>query len=149
MLPPLQNLANQTPSDNPDYANLSEAAQEIKKVSEHIEKSKSQMDSKAKIVEIQQRLGPNALPNGMNLVAPHRVFVREGQMSVKTTMPSKTKTGTCYVFAFNDILLVAKQTGTFSKEMKVTDIVFYSDVRLEDPRDEGTYIGLALPKCCI
>jgi hypothetical protein len=139
-----QNLVNQTPQDHADYGNLSEASQEIKKVSEHIEKSKTQMDGKAKIIEIQQKLGPNALPNGMNLVAPHRVFVREGQMSVKTALASKTKSGTCYVFAFNDILLVAKQTGTFSKEMKVAEIVFYSDARLEDPKDEGSNILLEI-----
>lgn len=99
--------------------------------------SKESAEGRSKLMEIQKRVGA-ALPQGMNLVAPHRFFVREGNMQFKNSEgKTPTKTNGCNVYVFNDLMVVTKSKGTFNKEEKVAAVCFFHECKVETAGGES------------
>lgn len=119
-------LVNMTPSD-PDYNEVKESQQLVRKVVEYIAQARSDLDSRNKIIVIQQRVA--SLPSNLNLVAPHRVLMREQDMDVRPSDAKKTKD--MHVYAFNDMILLTRTKGLVSKEEVCETIISYHDHRIE------------------
>lgn len=119
-------LVNMTPSD-PDYNEVKESQQLVRKVVEYIAQARSDLDSRNKIIVIQQRVA--SLPSNLNLVAPHRFLVREQDMDVRPHDAKKSK-DMC-VYAFNDMILLTRTKGLVSKEEVCEAIISYHDHRIE------------------
>jgi hypothetical protein len=119
-------LVNMTQTDQ-DYNELKESQLLVRKVTEYISQARSAMDSRNKIIVIQQRVG--SLPQGLNLVAPHRVLLRELDMDVRPHDAKKAKDMT--VYAFNDMILLTRTKGLVSKEEVCEAIISYHDHRVE------------------
>jgi len=120
-------IVNMLPTDT-DYNEVKESHKLLRKVVEYIAQAKSAMDSRNKIIVIQQRVGN--LPSGLNLVAPHRVLLRETDMDVKAPDAKKPKDMT--VYAFNDMILLTRTKGLVSKEEVCEAIISYHDHRIEN-----------------
>lgn len=119
-------LVNMTPSD-PDYNEVKESQQLVRKVVEYIAQARSDLDSRNKIIVIQQRVG--SLPSNLNLVAPHRVLLREQDLDVRSHDAKKAKD--MHVYAFNDMILLTRTKGLVSKEEVCESIISYHDYRIE------------------
>lgn len=106
-------------------------------MAEQMKASKESAEGRSKLMEIQKKVGA-ALPNGMNLVAPHRFLVREGAMQFKNSEgKTPTKTNSCVVYAFNDMMVVTKSKGTFNKEEKVAAVCLYHECKVETAGGES------------
>lgn len=129
-------LVNMT-SNDPDYNELKESQVLVRKVAEYIAQARSAMDIRNKIIVIQQRVV--SLPQGLNLVAPHRVLLRELDMDVRAHDAKKPKEMT--VYAFNDMILLTRIKGLVSKEEVCEAIISYHDHRIEsaNENDRGVF----------
>jgi hypothetical protein len=119
-------IVNMLPTDQ-DYNDLKESQQLVRKVAEYIAQARSAMAIRNKIIVIQQRV--SSLPQGLNLVAPHRVLLRELDMDVRAADAKKAKDMT--VYAFNDMILLTRTKGLVSKEEVCEAIISYHDHRVE------------------
>lgn len=120
-------LVNMTAGADPDYNEVKESQQLVRKVVEYIAQARSDLDSRNKIIVIQQRVA--SLPSNLNLVAPHRFLVREQDMDVRPHDAKKAK-DMC-VYAFNDMILLTRTKGLVSKEEVCEAIISYHDHRIE------------------
>lgn len=119
-------LVNMSSTDQ-DFNELKESQLLVRKVAEYIVQARSAMAIRNKIIVIQQRV--NSLPQGLNLVAPHRVLLRESDMDVRAADAKKAKDMT--VYAFNDMILLTRTKGLVSKEEVCEAIISYHDHRVE------------------
>lgn len=131
-------IMNMVPQD-PDYNDLKESQQLVRKVTEYIAQARSAAEARNKIIVIQQRV--SSLPQGLNLVAPHRVLMRELDMDVRAHDSKKAKEMT--VYAFNDMILITKTKGLVSKDEVCESIISYHDHKLE-PATEGDRAGFKM-----
>jgi len=76
----LKELLKFTPESHVDYQNLKEAANAVTEVNVYINRKKQEQDNRLKIVALQEMI-KSAVP--LVLVAPHRLFVRQGPLFVK------------------------------------------------------------------
>lgn len=129
-------LVNMTPSD-PDHNEVKESQQLVRKVVEYIAQARSDLDSRNKIIVIQQRVA--SLPSNLNLVAPHRQLMREQDMDVRSSDAKKAKD--MHVYAFNDMILLTRTKGLVSKEEVCEAIISYHDHRIElaSENDRSTF----------
>jgi hypothetical protein len=84
----LKELLKFTPESHVDHQNLKEAADAVTEVNVYINRKKQEQDNRLKIVALQEMI-KSAVP--LLLVAPHRLFVRQGPLLVKrNNEPSST-----------------------------------------------------------
>jgi actin-related protein len=108
----LKELLKFTPESHVDHQNLKEAADAVTEVNVYINRKKQEQDNRLKIVALQEMI-KSAVP--LLLVAPHRLFVRQGPLLVKrNNEPSSTA---CVVFMFTDLLIVTTQSKTSDKSL--------------------------------
>jgi len=95
----LQDLLKHTPNWHADHCNLEEALARLKEIATGINEKKRESENQARVLQIEKE-EISGQPNP--LVAPHRTFVREGD--VQRVEGDKRKPG--HLYLFNDILLV-------------------------------------------
>jgi len=74
----LQDLLRYMPEDHKDYKNLNSALDKMSQIAQHVNERKREYENLKKIVDIQ-----SCFIGIDNLVAPHRRFIREGELKVK------------------------------------------------------------------
>jgi len=98
----------------------------MSQIAQYVNERKREYENLKKIVDIQSYfVGIN------NLVAPHRRFIREGELKVKGDKK--------IFFLFNDILLHCKKQLTFTtnSQYKVIEVFSLMDIDLTDVSDSG------------
>lgn len=119
--------------NNPDYLHIKDGLQLVRKINSYILDLKSTMNSRNKIIEIQQRV--SGLPPQMTLVAPHRIFIHQTNLEIRTLDSKKRKDVTAY--AFNDMILITKTKGVLSKEFCLYIISYYDFKLIDSPTTEN------------
>ncbi len=95
----LKELLKFTPESHVDYQNLKEAADAVTEVNVYINRKKQEQDNRLKIVALQEMI-KSTVP--LVLVAPHRLFVRQGPLFVKRN--NETAPTACVVRAMTSSL---------------------------------------------
>mmetsp|Transcript_12481 Transcript_12481/g.25415 ORF Transcript_12481/g.25415 Transcript_12481/m.25415 type:complete len:1063 (+) Transcript_12481:142-3330(+) len=111
----LETLIKNTHPSNPSYSGLKKDLDVIKKVAAHIDSSITSREEAKKLAEIQGLFHGN-----VELVAPHRKFI------MRQKMKKVTKSGTLVdreFFLFNDMLLYGTDDVTFSKQLRLRQVM--------------------------
>lgn len=104
----LSDLLKRTGAEHPHYARLLEARDKLSFIADHINLGKAEAENRAVLLQIQEKC------EGLdNIVDPHRKFVREGQLNF---LVRGTETKPCYIFLFNDLMLIGTVLGKLSRK---------------------------------
>lgn len=98
----LKELLKQTPPTHPDVPLLTKAVEDVHQIAMTINDQKRLNENMTKMLQIQNVLGPKA----PDLIQPHRRIVKEG--SLQLVQRGGTELVSCYVFLFNDSLLLTQ-----------------------------------------
>eukprot|EP01117_Protostelium_nocturnum_P009593 TRINITY_DN3423_c0_g1_i1.p1 TRINITY_DN3423_c0_g1~~TRINITY_DN3423_c0_g1_i1.p1 ORF type:complete len:856 (+),score=301.11 TRINITY_DN3423_c0_g1_i1:98-2665(+) len=101
----LQEYLKNTEKNHHDYPNLREAVDSVHKIGITINESKRRAENLSKIIEIQRRLEGTY---SVNLVEPHRTFVKEGS-AFRENKENATVDYSSYLFLFSDAILVTQK----------------------------------------
>jgi len=125
----LQDLLRYMPEDHKDYKNLNSALDKMSQIAQHVNERKREYENLKKIVDIQ-----SCFIGIDNLVAPHRRFIREGELKVKGDKK--------IFFLFNDILLHCKKQLKFSinVQYKVIEVFSLAEIDLTDVSENAFLI---------
>lgn len=126
----IKSLVGRLSVDHPDYTSLKTALSELNKVGEHIFYSKSAQENRNKIVAIQSKVV--GIPNGLNLVAPHRRFLKESTLQMRSSQSKKGKINNVNIYAMNDMMLVVREKGIMGKQLICKHVISYHDATLEE-----------------
>ncbi len=94
----LSELLRYTADTHPDHNNIKNAHQLVIEINLHVDEKKRLDENKRKVLEIDRLIVGGKKHD--NLVAPHRVFVREGDLT--------SDTNTFRVYLFNDICVICR-----------------------------------------
>eukprot|EP01119_Soliformovum_irregulare_P026201 TRINITY_DN9942_c0_g1_i2.p1 TRINITY_DN9942_c0_g1~~TRINITY_DN9942_c0_g1_i2.p1 ORF type:complete len:828 (+),score=248.48 TRINITY_DN9942_c0_g1_i2:51-2486(+) len=99
----LEALEKCTLDENHDKPNLMSALHQIRIVADQVNENSRKEENRQKVVQIQHELAGD-----FDLVAPHRIWIREGVL--KMSFPESEVTGSFYYycFLFNDLLLATQ-----------------------------------------
>eukprot|EP00026_Physarum_polycephalum_P006886 Phypoly_transcript_06939.p1 GENE.Phypoly_transcript_06939~~Phypoly_transcript_06939.p1 ORF type:complete len:369 (+),score=54.34 Phypoly_transcript_06939:492-1598(+) len=98
----LADLAKNTDPSHPDYKNLKTATEKMLLIANDINEAIRVSENRNKVLDIQSSILP---PNTVSLIAPHRMFVRQGVLTKICRKSNKRFT----FFLFTDLLLYADQ----------------------------------------
>ncbi|KAH3732447.1 protein piccolo [Pelomyxa schiedti] len=122
----LQGLLATSVPDHPDFANLQAVVEKLKIVNDHIEEFSRLHQKKKKVADLQRRL--NMSNYNINLVEPHRIFVREGMLSKVCRKTIKKR----MFYLFSDILMYGK---IVTNEFIFSRVLTLDNLRVDDLPD--------------
>jgi len=110
----LDELQRRTPEDDPALGDMKAAAERIKRVTESINKSLHTKDDAGEIRELMEKFDKD--DRFVDLVAPDRKLIIDGPLKKHFSKVSRhiTKTKQYRFFLFNDILVYAAESRSFS-----------------------------------
>eukprot|EP01105_Mastigella_eilhardi_P019625 TRINITY_DN4633_c0_g1_i2.p1 TRINITY_DN4633_c0_g1~~TRINITY_DN4633_c0_g1_i2.p1 ORF type:complete len:390 (+),score=87.26 TRINITY_DN4633_c0_g1_i2:616-1785(+) len=97
----LEDLVKHTAPAHPDYKHLEESLVTINQVAKEVNEEMKAQEARKKLLDMQARVG-----SCFQLVAPHRVFVREGLVWKVCRKTNKRRT----FLLFNDLLIYGEDT---------------------------------------
>lgn len=98
----LKAIVDNTDSLHPDFKPLNTAVQLMSDNAAYVNTKILEAANLRKVMDIQQEL------NFQDLVAPHRTFVKEGNLFLRKPTQDKTEEGPVKVFLFNDMLIITE-----------------------------------------
>eukprot|EP00003_Mantamonas_plastica_P006507 TRINITY_DN15316_c0_g1_i1.p1 TRINITY_DN15316_c0_g1~~TRINITY_DN15316_c0_g1_i1.p1 ORF type:complete len:361 (-),score=118.43 TRINITY_DN15316_c0_g1_i1:28-1110(-) len=120
----LADFIKKTPESHPDYEGLQLALGKMKEVANEINEAIRSRENRDKILSIQERC-----TGGVQLVEPHRVFVKEGELGKF----SRKKVQRKYFCLFNDKLIYG--TVEIGDKINVSRQLDVSSMRVQDVED--------------
>ena len=133
----LKELLKNTPEDHPDFAFTEKALRSIEEVADHVNGMLESHSNQKKVLEIQSTLWSlrGRVPE---LVAPHRRFIREGELKKYQTSTKKFRS--FHVFLFSDMLVYSTEMmGSLTTRRHYhNSLKFYSVQRVDDLA--GTFV---------
>jgi hypothetical protein len=142
-----QAIIDHTPESSSDKERMISVVKTIKSIYEQVEKKYRGSDEVGKVLEISNRI--SGLPDGLDLVAPYRVFVKEGPLDMTQSDWKKTKPQSYFVFLFNDLLVVAKKPSKFTSGSRryICELVLkLHECHIDRTRDGRAAFVLFMPK---
>jgi hypothetical protein len=142
----LQSLISLTPKDHPDYKTLEEAQNVIHSVNQEIQEKNREREDRGKILEISNKI--TGMPPRVALVAPHRVFFKEGPLEMKQSDWKKQRASSFFVFLFNDMVLVTKKPSKLStsRRFAVEAIINLHETHLDHGEEDRVAFSLYVSK---
>jgi len=127
----IRELIKDTPENHVDYLNLLEAKKTIEKLCRTFNMKKQEQETRRKLFDIQQAI---ISPAPMLLMAPHRLYVRDGplQFTHKGQMETSGQ-----VFLFNDIMLLTKTKKEKDRKGEVTRYPYVTTITLKNTTFKG------------
>jgi len=125
----LTDLLKYTPEDHVDYKPLQDALQVMLKIAKDINNSMKQGQNRHIILSIQESFVN--LTKGFSFIAPHRLFINQGNVSKVCRKATKSRT----LFLFNDILVVASTSLNSTNKYVLHHRYELSHLRIEDVPD--------------
>jgi len=98
----LKAIAENTDSFHPDFKSLNKAIELMSDNATYVNKKIAEAANLRKVMDIQQEL------NFQDLVAPHRTFVKEGNLHLRKTGQDITQESQVKLFLFNDLLVITE-----------------------------------------
>lgn len=135
----MKELLKHTHEQHPDHMFVHKALEDVQEVADHIDARMSANEKEAKVLEIQSNLWV-AMGEVPTLVAPGRTLVMEGP--VTKVRPNGTVNKNYYLFAFNDILVLATTNSLFGSKYYFRRTLDYHGAIPAD--DEATRLGVVL-----
>lgn len=132
-------LLKATREDHPDHSLLGKALAKIKEVAQLVNARMTASDMEAKVLEIQGSLW-TATGSVPELVAPGRVFIKEGAVAKVSTAGVIKRN--YYLFCFNDIVVYATTNPLFRNKYHFHKALDYYGAFPAD--DEAKRLGLTL-----
>eukprot|EP00939_MAST-03C_sp_MAST-3C-sp1_P000879 g879.t1 len=97
----LDRLLKYTPADHRDHESLKMCLSSVSQVADYVNQGITEKENRIKVWEVQQTL----VPPPSDLIAPHRVFVREGVLEKVCRRTNKAR----YFFLFNDLIIYGER----------------------------------------
>eukprot|EP01117_Protostelium_nocturnum_P002384 TRINITY_DN1305_c0_g1_i9.p1 TRINITY_DN1305_c0_g1~~TRINITY_DN1305_c0_g1_i9.p1 ORF type:complete len:491 (-),score=100.28 TRINITY_DN1305_c0_g1_i9:1423-2895(-) len=117
----LTDLIKRTPESHPDYSNLKSSLEKMTSTAQVVNEAIKAGENRQKILDIQ-----SSFLGKMQLLEPHRLFIREGALSKVCRKSTKSR----WFFLFNDLLIHASLTSI--NKYTSHQIWKLSDIRTED-----------------
>eukprot|EP01130_Rhizamoeba_saxonica_P014310 TRINITY_DN6245_c0_g1_i1.p1 TRINITY_DN6245_c0_g1~~TRINITY_DN6245_c0_g1_i1.p1 ORF type:complete len:628 (-),score=130.52 TRINITY_DN6245_c0_g1_i1:87-1970(-) len=139
----LDTLLKYTDDDHPDYKNICNATVLLKDVSKFVDTSVQDLEDRFKVMDMNKRF-----IMGKNLVAPHRVFVKEGIL-VKRSLTDESLQRR-HVYLFSDVFITATLLiGGKQKQDKIIPLVTAWVVDKPDAHYSNSFYLASSVKCHI
>jgi len=122
----LKELLKYTPKEHVDWKNITDALDRITEVNMWINKKKQEQDNRMKILALEEMIKS---PIPLVLVAPHRLFVRQGPLLCKRAGVDKDNIS-IILFMFNDMAVLTKQLKATAYDY--LDKIMFQKTELKD-----------------
>ncbi|KAJ3106972.1 Myosin 10A, isoform D [Phlyctochytrium planicorne] len=130
----LREVLRNTDAEHPDYANLQKALLKIETVVTIVNEGSRQAEVVHKMIELQNRFTQR-----VNIVAPSRILKKSGTLDMIVSNERKRRE----IFLFNDMLLMAKQTGGDGEKLKLVAMVPFDMILVNSlPEDLGNLLEI-------